>query len=56
MTQEIAIKQEMSGLAAFASDNDAVMTAGDAIFFKKGTWYRGENAFNVHGLSFVANL
>ena len=55
-SQEIATRQEIGGLAAFAADNDAVMMAGDSIFFKKGTWYRGENAFDTRGLTFVANI
>ena len=57
MTNELAIRNEtrLTGLAAFAQDNDSVMLAGDPLYFKKGTWYRGQQAFNPSGLHFVAN-
>jgi hypothetical protein len=57
MTNELAIRNEtrLTGLAAFAQDNDAVMLAGDPLFFKKGTWYRGQEAFEPAGLHFIAN-
>jgi hypothetical protein len=57
MTNELAIRNEtrLTGLAAFAQDNDAVMLAGDPLYFKKGTWYRGQQAFDPGGLHFIAN-
>jgi hypothetical protein len=57
MTNELAIRNEtrLTGLAAFAQDNDAVMLAGDPLYFKKGTWYRGQQACDPSGLHFIAN-
>jgi hypothetical protein len=57
MTQELAIRKEtrLTGLAAFAQDNDTVMIAGDTLYFKKGTWYRGQEAFDPAGLHFIVN-
>jgi hypothetical protein len=57
MTNEIAIRSEtnLAGLAAFAQDNDTVMLAGDPLYFKKGTWYRGQEAFDPTGLHFLVN-
>jgi hypothetical protein len=56
-TNVVAIRPQtnLAGLAAFAQDNDAVMLAGDPLYFKKGLWYRGQNAFEPAGLHFIVN-
>ena len=57
MTNEIAIRSEtnLAGLATFAQDNDAVMMAGDPLFFKKGLWFKGDSEFDPTGRCFLAN-
>src|SRR6185437_9350087 len=57
MTNELAIINEtrLTGLATFAQDNDAVMLAGDPLYFKKGQWYRGQEEFEPQGLRFLIN-
>jgi hypothetical protein len=57
MTNELAIRNgtRLTGLAAFAQDNDMVMLAGDPLYFKKGVWYRGQEAFDPKGLHFIVN-
>jgi hypothetical protein len=57
MTSELAIRNEtrLTGLAAFAQDDDTVMLAGDPLYFKKGVWYRGQEAFDPEGLHFLVN-
>jgi hypothetical protein len=57
MTNEIAIRNEtnLAGLDVFARDNDAVMMAGDGLFFKKGVWFRGNDEFDPSGHHFLAN-
>jgi hypothetical protein len=57
MTTGIALRNEtrLTGLASFARDNDAVMLAGDPLYFKKGTWYRGQEVFDPSNLHFIAN-
>ena len=56
MTNEIArTENRLTGLAAFAQDNDTVMLAGDPLYFKKGVWYRGQEAFDPKGLHFLVN-
>jgi hypothetical protein len=57
MTQEIALRNEtnLAGLATFAQDNDAVLIAGDAIFYKKGEFYKADQAFDTKDRHFLAN-
>ena len=55
MTNELALRTNLTGLANFAQDNDAVMLAGDPLYFKKGTWYRGQEVFEPQGLHFLVN-
>jgi hypothetical protein len=55
MTNELAIRTDLTGLAAFAQDNDAVMLAGSPLYFKKGHWYCGQEEFDPVGLHFLAN-
>ena len=57
MTNEIAIRTDnrLTGLAAFAQENDTVMLAGDPLYFKKGVWYSGQEAFDPKGLHFLVN-
>ena len=57
MTNELVSRSETSlaGLAAFAQDNDTVMLAGDPLYFKKGTWDRGQEALDPTGLHFLVN-
>jgi hypothetical protein len=57
VTNEIALQNEtrLAGLAALAQDNDTVMLAGDPLYFKKGVWYRGQEAFDPKGLHFLVN-
>ncbi len=55
---QLAIRNEtnLAGLAAFAADNDAVMIAGDPLYFKKGEWFKGEAAFEPKDRAFLANI
>lgn len=55
MSNELALRPNLTGLANFAQDNDTVMIAGDALFFKKGVWYRGQEEFEPQGLHFLVN-
>ena len=55
MSNELALRTNLTGLATFAQDNDAVMLAGDPLYFKKGQWYRGQEDFEPQGLHFLIN-
>ena len=55
MTNDIAIRNDLTGLATFAQDHDTVMLAGDPLYFKKGLWFRGKDEFDPSGRHFLAN-
>ena len=54
-SSNIAIRNDVSGLALFGAEAEQIMTAGKLLLFKKGKFYIAGAEFNPGSRSFLAN-